>query len=115
MTTTERNLRRTLTGVVTSAKAKQTITVEVERTYKHPKYGKYVSRRKRYMTHDQEGTAGSGDTVEIISTRALSKNKRWRLLRVVTGSELGRAEATEETKSVMEEVTGRGEPAEGSK
>ncbi len=80
---TQRGLRRTLTGVVTSTKSKQTITVEVTRTFKHPKYEKYVRKQKRYHAHDVDEKAGAGDVVEIVATRPISKIKRWRLVRIV--------------------------------
>ena len=86
--TTTRNTRRTLQGVVTSDKMDKTISVLVERTYKHPKYGKYVRRHKKYLAHDEEGKATVGDVVELASTRPLSKTKRWRLVRVLTTGEL---------------------------
>lgn len=82
-TTPARNLRQTLIGRVTSDKMTKTITVQVERTYKHPKYGKYVRRDKRYHAHDEGEVAGVGDLVELALTRPLSKLKRWRLVRVV--------------------------------
>ncbi len=81
--TTTRNERRELQGVVLSNKGDKTITVEVERTFKHPKYGKYVRVRKRFMAHDEKEDARPGDTVAITSTRPLSKRKRWRLSQVV--------------------------------
>ena len=81
--TESRNARRLLTGVVTTAKGEKTISVSVERTYKHAKYGKYVRKRKKYMAHDEKNEAEVGDTVELVSTRPLSKLKRWRLVRVV--------------------------------
>ena len=77
-----RNARRTLQGVVVSDKAQNTITVAVDRTFKHPRYGKFLRKRKKYMAHDQENTARRGDTVEIAATRPLSKHKRWRLVQV---------------------------------
>jgi len=79
----QRGMRRTLVGLVTSSKSTQTITVEVTRTFKHPKYEKYVRKRKRYHAHDADEVAGDGDLVEIVATRPLSKIKRWRLVRVV--------------------------------
>ena len=108
MTTTARHSRREMIGVVLSAKTPKTITVEIERTFKHPKYGKYLRRRKRYMAHDEQSTARAGDTVEITSTRPLSKRKRWRLLRVVTRSELvGGPEVTDATAAFMADLTGK--------
>ncbi len=82
-TTSARNLRATLIGRVTSDKTSKTITVRVGRTFKHPKYNKYVRRDKRYHAHDEGEVAGVGDLVEIMATRPLSKLKRWRLVRVV--------------------------------
>jgi len=108
MTTTARHSRREMIGIVLSAKTPKTITVEIERTFKHPKYGKYLRRRKRYMAHDEQSTARAGDTVEITSTRPLSKRKRWRLLRVVTRSELvGGMEVTDATAEIMADLTGK--------
>jgi small subunit ribosomal protein S17 len=89
--TEQRNARRTLTGVVISSKGQSTITVEVERTYKHARYGKYLRKKKRHMAHDAESVAQDGDTVEISSTRPISKLKRWRLIRVVTHADLAGA------------------------
>ena len=75
--------RKTLTGTVKSDRMNKTITVNVERRYKHPKYGKYVVASKRFTAHDENEEARNGDKVEIAETRPLSKNKRWRLLRVI--------------------------------
>jgi small subunit ribosomal protein S17 len=83
MDTKARTRRRTVEGIVTSDKMTQTITVLVERTYKHPKYGKYIRKAKKYHAHDEEGTAKPGDLVEIAECRPMSKLKRWRLVRVV--------------------------------
>ncbi len=79
----QRNARRTLQGIVDSAKGDKTITIFVERTFKHPKYGKYLRKRKKYMAHDEGNAASVGDTVEVASTRPLSKLKRWRLVRII--------------------------------
>ena len=81
--TETRNARRVLQGIVDSAKGDKTITLFVERTYKHAKYGKYMRKRKKYMAHDEKNEAGVGDTVEVVSTRPLSKLKRWRLVRII--------------------------------
>jgi len=81
--TKTRNDRRILSGVVESNKLDKTVTVVVERTFKHPRYGKYVRKRKKYHAHDEKNEAGVGDVVEIGSTRPLSKLKRWRLTRIV--------------------------------
>ncbi len=116
MTTTARHSRRALIGIVTSAKTAKTITVEVERTFKHAKYGKYLRRRKRYLAHDEDSTAKLGDSVELASTRPMSKRKRWRLLRVITRSQLGGVEVTDATAEIMADITGKplGAPATGS-
>lgn len=80
----ERGLRKTVVGVVTSDKMNKTITVSVERLEKHSRYGKYVRRSTVYKAHDENREAHTGDTVEIMATRPLSKTKRWRLARVVS-------------------------------
>ena len=74
---------RTVQGRVVSNKMDKTITVAVERFVKHPIYGKFVKKSKKLMAHDDENTCGIGDTVRIMETRPLSKNKRWRLLEVI--------------------------------
>ena len=83
MTATTRNTRRVLNGVVSSTASEKTITVVVERLFKHRKYGKYIRRKKKHLAHDEKQEAQVGDFVEIISTRPLSKQKRWRLGRVI--------------------------------
>lgn len=84
----ERSQRRVLEGTVTSNAMAKTITVEVERTFKHAKYGKFVRKAKRYHAHDESGQAGKGDRVEIMACRPISKTKRWRLVRIVEKSRL---------------------------
>ena len=84
--TSERTPRRTLTGTVVSTKMAKTITVQVERTYRHAKYGKFMRERKRYHAHVEEGQVNLGDLVEIMSARPISKLKRWRLVRVVAAA-----------------------------
>ncbi len=76
-------MKKRLIGVVTSDKRNKTRRVEVERLYRHPKYGKIVRSRTICHAHDEQNTAKQGDTVEIVETRPLSKTKRWQLLRVV--------------------------------
>lgn len=107
MTTTERHSRRALIGVVTSAKTEKSITVEVERTFKHAKYGKYLRKRKRYLAHDEEKTAKVGDAVEICATRPMSKRKRWRLLRVISHSQLAGVEVLDAAAEIMQDITGK--------
>jgi small subunit ribosomal protein S17 len=79
----ERNLRKTRIGVVSSSSREKTITVKVERKIKHPMYGKFVKKTKKFHAHDDVNTAGVGDTVLIMETRPLSKTKRWRLVDVI--------------------------------
>lgn len=76
-------MKKRLIGVVTSDKCNKTRRVEVERLYRHPKYGKTVRSRTICHVHDEENSAHEGDTVEIVETRPLSKTKRWQLLRIV--------------------------------
>lgn len=79
----ERNLRKTRIGLVSSSAREKTITVKVERKIKHPMYGKFVKQSKKFHAHDEQNTAGVGDTVLIMETRPLSKLKRWRLVEVL--------------------------------
>lgn len=76
-------MKKTLQGVVTSDRADKTITVSVERRFKHPLYGKVVRTSKKYLAHDQDNEYGIGDVVEIISSRPISKRKRFSVLRLV--------------------------------
>lgn len=79
----ERKERKERIGKVTSNKMQKTITVAVDRKVKHPIYGKFVNRTTKFKAHDEENTAGIGDTVRIMETRPLSKDKRWRLIEIV--------------------------------
>jgi small subunit ribosomal protein S17 len=81
--TTERNARKTRTGLVVSDKMAKTVVVAIERRVPHPVYGKMVTRTKRLKAHDEENSAKVGDTVRIVETRPLSKDKRWRLVEIV--------------------------------
>ncbi len=80
---TERNLRKTRTGVVTANKMNKTVTVAVERRVKHPIYGKFVKKTTKFHAHDEKNECTVGDVVKIMETRPLSKTKRWRLVEVV--------------------------------
>ena len=82
-TTVERKSRKTRIGIVASNKMTKTITVTVERKVKHPIYGKFLKKSTKFMAHDELQAAGIGDTVRIMETRPLSKNKRWRLIEVI--------------------------------
>lgn len=77
------NLRKTRVGVVTSNKMQKTITVLVERKVKHPLYGKFLRKSKKFTAHDEVNDCNIGDTVRIMETRPLSKNKRWRLVEII--------------------------------
>lgn len=75
---------RHLTGIVTRDKNAKTRRVEVTRSVRHPKYGKYVKQRTICYVHDEKNESHLGDTVEIIESRPLSRTKRWNLVRIVT-------------------------------
>ena len=75
-------------GIVTSTKMAKTISVNVERLVKHPRYGKYIRRRTRLIAHDENEVAKAGDRVEVSFSRPLSKTKRWRLVRGVRPASL---------------------------
>lgn len=79
----ERALRKERTGIVTSSKMDKSIVVSVERREKHPMYGKFIKKTKKFMAHDEKNESGIGDTVRIMETRPMSKLKRWRLVEVV--------------------------------
>ena len=79
----ERNLRKTRTGLVTSNKMDKSITVAIKWKEKHPIYGKFVNKTKKYHAHDEKNECGIGDTVKIMETRPLSKTKRWRLVQII--------------------------------
>jgi len=79
----ERNLRKLRTSVVTSNKINKSIVLTVETKVMHPKYGKFVKHTKKFMAHDENQECGIGDTVTIMETRPLSKNKCWRLVEIV--------------------------------
>ena len=78
-----RNLRKVRSGVVSSNKMDKTITVAVKWKEKHPIYGKFVNKTKKYHAHDDKNECNIGDTVTIMETRPLSKLKRWRLIQII--------------------------------
>ena len=80
----ENTKAKTVTGTVTSSKMDKTISVCVERTVKHPLYGKYIRRSTKVMAHDEVNECSEGDVVIIESSRPLSKNKSWRLQKIIT-------------------------------
>jgi len=79
----ERNLRKTRTGKVTSDKMDKTITVAIEDHVKHPLYNKIVKRTYKLKAHDENNECRIGDTVKVMETRPLSKDKRWRLVEII--------------------------------
>ena len=79
----ERNLRKTRTGKVVSNKMDKTIVVAIENKVKHPDNGKIVKRTYKLKAHDENNTCNIGDTVKVMETRPLSKDKRWRLVEVI--------------------------------
>lgn len=81
--TTKRSNRKEKTGTVISNKMNKSIVVAVERKVKHPKYGKFVKKTSTFMAHDDKNECNVGDTVRIMETRPLSKNKCWRLVEIV--------------------------------
>ena len=78
-----RNLRKERIGVVTSNKMNKSIVVSVVRKEKHPLYGKFVMKTSKFTAHDEKNDCNSGDTVKIMETRPISKNKCWRLVEII--------------------------------
>ncbi|HXG72864.1 MAG TPA: 30S ribosomal protein S17 [Gemmatimonadaceae bacterium] len=78
-----RNARKTRIGIVVSDKMDKTVVVSIERRVPHPVYGKMVRRTKKLKAHDEQNDAKTGDTVRIMETRPLSKDKRWRLVEII--------------------------------
>ena len=79
----ERNLRKIRVGKVVSDKMDKTIVVAIEDHVRHPLYGKIVKKTYKLKAHDEENTCGVGDTVRVMETRPLSKDKRWRLVEII--------------------------------
>ena len=79
----ERNLRKTRTGTVVSDKMEKTVVVAIEDNVRHPLYKKIVKRTVRLKAHDENNECGVGDKVRVMETRPLSKDKRWRLVRII--------------------------------
>jgi len=78
-----RNSRKTRVGMVVSDKMQKTVVVSIERRVQHPVYGKMVRRTKKLKAHDEQNEAKTGDTVRIMETRPLSKDKRWRVVEII--------------------------------
>ncbi|HXH18133.1 MAG TPA: 30S ribosomal protein S17 [Chitinophagales bacterium] len=79
----QRKLRKQRVGTVVSNKMQKTITVKIERSLKHPLYGKFMKRSKKLVVHDEKNECGIGDKVRVMETRPLSKTKRWRVVEII--------------------------------
>jgi len=79
----DRNLRKERIGVVSSNSMDKSIVVTVQRRVKHPIYGKFVNKTKKFVAHDEENSCNAGDTVRIMETRPMSKRKCWRLVEIL--------------------------------
>ncbi len=79
----KRNLRKERTGLVVSNKMDKSIVVSIERRFKHAIYGKFIKKTNKFMAHDEKNECNIGDTVRIMETRPLSKNKNWRLVEII--------------------------------
>ncbi|MAU89056.1 MAG: 30S ribosomal protein S17 [Bacteroidota bacterium] len=83
MNKSNRNLRKERIGVVTSDKMTKSIVVSETKKVKHPMYGKFVLKTKKYIVHDEKNDSKNGDVVRIMETRPMSKNKCWRLVKII--------------------------------
>ena len=79
----ERTLRKTRVGIVASDKMDKTVVVAIKDNVKHPLYKKVIKNTYKLKAHDEKNECGIGDTVEVMETRPLSKDKRWRLVRII--------------------------------
>jgi len=79
----KRNLRKERTGIVVSNKMDKSIVVQIQRRVKHPMYGKFIKKTNTFVAHDENNDCNEGDTVRIMETRPLSKNKNWRLVEII--------------------------------
>ena len=79
----QRGYRKTRTGTVVSDKMDKTIVVAIKTKVRHPLYGKMVNRTRKFKAHDEENSCGVGDTVKIMETRPISKDKRWRVVEII--------------------------------
>ena len=79
----ERGAKKTLEGIVVSDKMDKTVVIRVERLIKHPRTGKYIRRRAKFMAHDDKNECKINDKVQIVQTRPISKHKNWRVLKIL--------------------------------
>ena len=84
----KQSIKRVLQGVVASDKMDKTVVVRVTRFYKHPQYNKFIHRSKKYHAHDERTECRTGDVVQIIESRPMSRSKRWRVKTIVERSQL---------------------------
>ena len=96
-------MKRTLTGIIISNKTKDTVVVQVERILKHPKYQRRYKRHKGYKAHVENMELSVGDKVEMIETRPISKDKKWKVIKLVAAAK--KVEAAEEITDDSEEST----------
>ena len=108
------NKRRRLTGTVVSTKMQKTVVVRIDRSFRHPLYGKVVKDSAKFMAHDEKSECQMGDQVVIVESRPLSRNKRWVVqsilredasARTMTVDEVAAAPVVEEAEVVMDEAT----------
>lgn len=81
--TEERGMRRTMVGTVVSDKMDKTVVIAVQRRKRHPLYGKTIAMTRKFKAHDEENSCHVGDTVRVVETRPLSREKRWRVVEVI--------------------------------
>jgi len=79
----ERNLRKERIGIVTSNKMEKSIVVSIARRVKHDLYGKFINKTSKFVAHDEKNECNEGDTVKIMETKPISKNKNWRLVEII--------------------------------
>jgi small subunit ribosomal protein S17 len=100
----ERGNRKTKTGVVVANKMLKTVVVEVSRTLRHPFYGKVIRTSQKFKSHDEDNKCTVGDLVEIVETRPISKDKRWRVTRVLGKGKISLHELPKKRKAKEETV-----------
>ena len=81
--TVERGLRKTRIGVVVSDKMDKTVVIQIKTRVRHPLYGKFMNKTSKLKVHDENNECGIGDTIRVMETRPLSKDKRWRLVEII--------------------------------
>ena len=96
------NLRKERIGVVLSDKMQKTIVVQIRRKALHPEYGKVIEKANKFKVHDEKNEAKIGDRVRIVETRPLSKDKRWRLVEIISRGRLSADADMKETATVAE-------------